>query len=155
MFREKLLIQLVGKNDFSVYQDIDKNQLAGNLQRIDYLPHRDVGKYQQQASVLYLPLNNTPNVLGIIPGKLFEYLAAARPVLIIGAEEGDSARIVRETGAGVVCGFNDKMKIKEEVSKMFSQWKEGKLFVNAKGIDQYSRKKIAGKIAALLEAIVK
>lgn len=154
-FREKLLIQLIGKNDFSVYHDIEKNGLSNHLQRIDYLPHSEVGSYQQRASVLYLPLNNTPNVAGIVPGKLFEYLAAQRPILIVGVEDGDSARIVREANAGVMCSFNDKSKIKNEISKMFSLWKQGNLKVDAKGVEQYSRRKVAGKIAALLNRIAK
>ena len=154
-FREKLLIQLIGKNDFSVYQDIEQNGLSRNLQRIDYLPHSEVALYQQRASVLFLPLNNTPNVLGIVPGKLFEYLAAQRPILVIGDEDGDSARIVRQANAGVVCGFGDKSKIKNELSKMFSLWKQRNLKVDAKGVEQYSRRKIAGQIAALLTRIAK
>lgn len=154
-FREKLVIQLIGKNDFSVYADIEKNQLNSNLQRIDYLSHNEVGVYQQQASVLFLPLNDTPNVLGIIPGKLFEYLAAGRPILLIGAVEGDSAGIVKEANAGVVCDFTDQSKIKTEIFRMFSLWKEGKLQVEGKGVEQYSRRKIAEKIAGLLEVVSK
>lgn len=154
-FREKLLIQLIGKNDFSVYQDMEQNGLNRNLQRIDYLPHSEVAMYQQRAAVLYLPLNNTPNVLGIVPGKLFEYLAARRPILVIGDEDGDSARIVRGANAGVVCSFSDKSKIKNELAKMFSLWRLNNLNVDAKGVEQYSRRKIAGQIAALLNRIVK
>jgi len=45
-----------------------------------------------------------------------------------GAEAGDSARIVREAGAGVVCDFT-KSKIKNELARMFSQWKEGRLHI--------------------------
>jgi len=152
-FCSKLLIQLIGKNDFSVYQLIGANHLTANLERIDYLLHGEVGLYQQRALVIYLPLNNTPNVLGIIPGKLFEYLAARRPILVIGAEDGDSARIVREAGAGVVCGFTDKARIKMEISKMFSRWKQGNLKVDASGVEQYSRRKIAGQLASLLDTI--
>jgi glycosyltransferase involved in cell wall biosynthesis len=152
-FREQLVIQLIGKNDFSVYQLIEQNSLLQSLQRIDYVPHNEVGVYQRRASVLYLPINNTPNSLGVVPGKLFEYLAARRPILIIGAEEGDSARIVREANAGVVCGITDKVKINTEIAKMFMLWKNGDLKADTKGVEQYSRKKIAGKIAAILNNI--
>ncbi len=154
-FADQLVIQLIGKNDFSVYELIEKNNLEQNLQRIDYLSHNAVGAYQRRASVLYLPINNTPNALGVIPGKLFEYLAAQRPILVIGAVGGDSARIVLDANAGVVCGIGDKSKIKTELAKMFLLWKQGALNVDAKGVEQYSRKKIAEKIAGLLNSIVK
>jgi len=32
---KKLWIQLIGKNDFSVYNDIEQNGLSNNLERID------------------------------------------------------------------------------------------------------------------------
>jgi len=36
------------KNDFSFIMDIEQNGLSNNLQRIDYLPHSEVGSYQQR-----------------------------------------------------------------------------------------------------------
>ena len=149
-FRKDLLIRLIGKNDISVYESLEKNKLTSNLERIDYLPHSEVSREQQKAAVLLLPLNNTPNVLGIIPGKLFEYLAAQRPVLVIGAEDGDSARIIRETGAGVVCGFEEKEKMKEEVKDLYRRHLEGSIF-SGHDIKGYSRKELAGKMAMLLD----
>ena len=41
-------------------------------------------------------------------GKLYEYLGAQRPVVCIGSPTGDSARIVKETGAGLVADFQEE-----------------------------------------------
>ena len=149
--RKELLIRLVGKNDVSVYDDIERNGLTANLERIDYLPHAQIAPVQQRSKVLLLPINDTPNVMGIIPGKIFEYLAAQRPILVIGKEDGDSARIVRESGAGVICGFEEKEKMKSEVMKMFSAGSD--LQISSSGIQQYSRKELAGKMAELLNGV--
>ena len=34
-------------------------------------------------------VNNTPNAKGIITGKVFEYIASGRPILVIGPKDGD------------------------------------------------------------------
>jgi glycosyltransferase involved in cell wall biosynthesis len=149
--RRELVIRLVGKNDVSVYDDIERSGLTPNLERIDYLPHAQIAPIQQRSKVLLLPINDTPNVMGIIPGKIFEYLAAQRPILVIGKEDGDSARIVREAGAGVICGFEEKEKIKAEVMKMFSAGNN--LQGSSSGIQHYSRKELAGKMAELMNRL--
>lgn len=65
-----------------------------------------------QSTVLLLLLNDTQDIMGRIPAKLFEYLAAKRPVLAIGNLQGDAAKIIHETGAGLVADFKDKQAIK-------------------------------------------
>ncbi|MFI5135621.1 MAG: glycosyltransferase, partial [Chitinophagales bacterium] len=154
-FKRELVIRLVGKNDLSVYEGIEENGLTPNLERIDYVPHAEIASIQQRSHVLLLPINDTPNVMGIIPGKIFEYLAAQRPILVIGKEDGDSARIVRESNTGIVCDFNDKPKMKSEIAKLFSEWKRGNLQTNGEGVTQYSRKKLAGKFAELFDELAK
>jgi hypothetical protein len=37
-------------------------------------------RHMQRARVLLLLVNDTPNLLGILPGKLFEYVSTGRPV---------------------------------------------------------------------------
>ena len=152
-FKKDVRIRLVGKNDASVYQSIRENSLQKNLERVDYLPHAEVGKELAAASVLLLPLNNTPNILGIIPGKIFEYLAARKPVFVMGNPLGDSARIVRETGAGVICDFTDKAKMKTELIHLYKQWRGGALQVAPAEIKKYSREALTNQFAQLLDSI--
>ena len=112
-FREDLKIRLIGKVDHAVIQNIHSAGLSGQLEKLDYMPHAEVLKEIVKSPVLLLPINQTPNLKGIVPGKVFEYLAARRPVFVIGPEDGDTARIVKETGGGIVCEFDDSEKMKE------------------------------------------
>lgn len=150
-FKNDLLIRLVGKNDFSVYQSIEENNLSSHLEKIDYLPHDKVMDLQRRSSVLLLLLNNTPGAAGIVTGKLFEYLAARRPILVIGPENGDAARIVKESGAGEAAGFGEKERMREVLVNLFRRYKNGTLKVFGTGIERYSRKKVAEKIGKILD----
>lgn len=154
-FKSELKIQLTGNTDYSVIESVQQNNLSDNLILVDYLPHTEVVKLLSRSPVLLLPLNDTPNISGIVPGKLYEYLAAKRPVFAIGKTDGDTARIIHETNSGVIIGFKDKELMKKEILKYYQQYKEGKLNVDSKNIDQFSRKGSAEKFAHLLNEIIK
>jgi glycosyltransferase involved in cell wall biosynthesis len=153
-FKEQLEIKLIGSNDISVTSSLEKNGLMGNASIVSYLPHAEVIHQTRTAQVLLLPLNDTPNVLGIIPGKLYEYLASCRPILCLGPRNGDSSRIIKEAKSGTVLSFDDAPGMAEVLLAWFSEYSEtGSVENKAGNIDQFSRKKLTSKMAAILESI--
>ena len=123
-----------------------------NTELITQVPHDEVKRLQEATQVLLLLVNNTPNAKGILTGKLYEYLASRRPILASGPENGDAARLIQETHAGVTVGFEDKDKMKEEINKLYQSYlKDGLPNNPIDGLEQYSRKALAGKYATLLD----
>jgi glycosyltransferase involved in cell wall biosynthesis len=120
-----------------------------------YLPHHEVIQVQRKAQVLLLSVNNVPSAKGIITGKIFEYLAIARPVLCIGPLDGDAAAIINKANAGPVVGFDDLSGFKKAVMMLFKNFQEGKNIVSTSGAEQYSRKVLCGDIANILNEISK
>lgn len=153
-FARDVHLNIIGKNDASVKQDIYSFGLDSYCTQIDYLPHNEIGPYQTGAAVLLLPLGNMPSVHGLLPGKLFEYLAARRPILVIGPQNGDSARIVRETETGVCKEFEDESGIREQLWQWYQQWKEKKLYIQPKGLEPYTRRNIARQFSDLLHQMI-
>jgi glycosyltransferase involved in cell wall biosynthesis len=152
-FRDDLRLRFIGKCDITLFQDLEKNSLASHAGKIEYMPHEAVLKESSGSQVLLLLLNNTPNVMGIVPGKIFEYLATRRPVLCIGPTGGDSARIIREANAGITCNFEDKASMKDGILLLYKKYKQG-LLQNQEGeIEAFSRKGLTGKIASILNEI--
>jgi len=155
VFNKHLEIVFIGQTDWSVKQKIEENGLTSHVKMISYLPHDEVLVKASQAFLLLLPLNDTPNVEGIIPGKLFEYLAIKRPILCIGSKTGDSAHIIHETKAGTVVDFKDKESMKSAIENYYKNFTLGQRVhqpENAR-INNYSRKQLTGKMAGLLNQI--
>lgn len=149
-FNDDLLIKLVGKVDYSVTELLEKYDLKKYVEVHAYLPHNEVTRMQQKSQVLLLVLNNTPNAKGIITGKLFEYLAAGSPLLCIGNSSGDAADIIRSSGSGVVCDFEDYNGIEKVLKSYYEQFKAGKLSGHHSDVNKYSRKSLSGDMANLL-----
>lgn len=150
-FKSDLLIRLVGKTDFSVFDEIEKARLSDNLEKVPYLTHSEAIKMQRQSQVLLLLINNSNNAKGILTGKFFEYLAAQRPILAVGPTDGDVARVLNETQAGKMVDFEDLAATKETISEYYQKYKAGKLTINSTSIEQYSRRELTAQLAKVLD----
>ena len=157
-FASKLKIKLIGKNDASVRQSIADNQLSEVTEFIDYLPHEKVIAYQKTASVLYLSINNYgENTAGFfspkatLTGKLFEYLAAQRPILMQGPKDGQAADVIAEHPDNRIIGFEDINEIKKGIEALFLN----RLlpYSDLQANHRYSRIKLAEEMAVLLDKI--
>ncbi len=153
-FKEKLEIVLVGQVDFSILQTIEKNGLTPFLTKIDFMPHSEVVKEIRKMQLLLLPINDTPNVAGVLPGKLYEYLGAKRPVICLGPESSDSAKIIEETKAGIRVGYEESKRLTVYLKNAFKIFQEtGEVKVNNEGILKYSRKNLAKAYSELLNTL--
>lgn len=68
----------------------------------EWVAHSVAVKLQCKADVLLMLQWNNPSEEGNLPGKLFEYLGAQRPILALGYPGGEMACIIRERSAGFV-----------------------------------------------------
>jgi len=145
-FANKLQLKLIGKVDYSVDNSIKEFNLEEYVKRFSYLPHNKVISHQKTSRVLLLMVNNTPNSKGIITGKIFEYMASNRPILVIGPEDGDLAKIISDTKSGVVCGYDNEVKLKEVILDLFNN----KLIFNPY-FEKYSRKNLTKNLSVILD----
>lgn len=152
---QKLKIRLVGPTDFSVRESVQKYGLEGYTEFIDFVPHDIAVQYQQQSQVLLLLINNSPNSRTIIPGKLYEYLGSGRPLLAIGPKDSDSAKVVELTKGGALHNYEDVEGLKKSILAFFAAYETGSLKGNAEGIEQFTRRYLAGKFAELLGEVGK
>ena len=152
-FAKNIEIKLIGKIDYSVQQSIEEFQLQKYIIKINYLPHNEVIKLQQQSQVLLLLINNTPNAKMILTGKFFEYMASHRPILCIGPSNGDAVRILKETNSGLQSDFQDVKKIKENILNFYQLYKNQELSSDIKNIENYSRKGLTNRLVNVLNGI--
>lgn len=94
-------IDFYGTNELLVQAlatDCDVKEFVKVYPRVSYAESIAI---QRSTDVLLLMDYNDPQDYGSIPGKLFEYLAARRPILGTGLENGLSAQMIRERSAGL------------------------------------------------------
>lgn len=144
-------IEFVGNVNETLKAEIrERKELAGSVEFKPYVPHSEVlTLYRKSAVLLSLPMN-AENAKGNIPGKIFEYLAAQRPILAIGDTSGDAARIVKETGAGIIVEESDHEGIMNALLTMKKNFEDGKENMPS-AIEKYTRKNLTARLAEVLD----
>jgi len=152
-FRKSLQLHFYGTVDIALKDSLMAYDLLGRTTFFEYVEHEEALKKSAQSSVLLLLLNNTPNVMGIIPGKMYEYMAAQRPILCIGPTDNDAAHIINDIGAGKVVDYNDFEGMKAVVLKLYASCKQDEIKTDTAKLMNYSRKILSSKISKLLNGI--
>jgi len=91
-------------------------QLAGCPQSVvehGQIERDEALRLEQRADVLLLLMWNDVGEAGVYSGKLFEYLFARRPILMLGWPHGVAADLIRSRGAGFV--LNDPAAIADQL----------------------------------------
>ncbi len=162
-FKNNLQIITMGQTDASIIKDIEDNSLKENFTDMGYVAHNVATLWQQSASLLLLPLRKEPEAAAILTGKFFEYLASGRPILAFGPTDGDLAVALKESKSGTICNWDEKEAIREAIDTAYNRFLEEKdnpnpdrNRVNLSGEAlKYSRKELTGKLADLLDNIIK
>lgn len=150
-FDKALTIRLSGQVDAEIYAALEERGLGEKVNPLGYLPHNEAVAEQRSASMLILPLRQEPEYKIALPGKIFEYLAARRPVLGVGQEDGAAAQILSETGAGVMYDWDNAAGIRAFVDTAWEQFRSGSVPA-ASSIDRYSRRSLTHDLVKLLES---
>jgi glycosyltransferase involved in cell wall biosynthesis len=87
----------------------------------------------------------------VATGKLFEYLAADAPILVVG-DESEAARVVAATGAGFATSGSDSNLIAEGIERLLASSPEPRRDTAA--VEPYSYPHVARRYAKLIEEVV-
>ncbi|MEL6986591.1 MAG: glycosyltransferase [Bacteroidota bacterium] len=152
-FKNDLAIKLVGKIDISTKQTISRYNIENLVTYIDFVAHKDACKIMQESTLLLLLLKRIPTIQAVIPGKIFEYLASQRPILCIGHDHGDSARIINESDAGIAINHDEKAPLKEAILQFYKLYKEERLY-GSNNYKNYARRSITERYASLMNKVL-
>ncbi len=121
----------------------------------DNLPHSECVEIERRSDLLLLIKHDDPRYRGLVPGKLFEYIGARRPILAI-APEGEVSSIIKRLGRGEVVPPEDREGIADRIGRFYSLHKEGKLDTSySLGEEkEYSRRVQAARLDRLLSDMV-
>jgi hypothetical protein len=116
-----------------------------------FLPYREAIDAVHQAKGLLLLVPHGCGFESCVPSKLYSYLFATAPILLLGPE-GDAARIIRETGRGIVLMSNDKVEVAEQLAEFVKKIRGRNLDVPAQHarVDEYTMERIASKMEGVL-----
>lgn len=117
---------------------------------LGYLPHDQAVSQMKGASMLLLAIPDTPDNKGIVTGKLFEYLAAQKPILALGPKGGDVEILIDKCRAGKLFSYQDVEGMKNYILEIYQQYLDGSSDFNSTGIANYTRKNLTEELSRYL-----
>ena len=129
-----------------------------NLKNIDFLPRvplKTAARYMNAADALLVPLGNNEIYKKFIPSKLFDSMAASKPVLL--SVDGEARKILKEANSGVYYPAENAEGLANAILTLIKDPEESAA-MGARGCayvkEHFSRRTVAIKMAGFLEEVV-
>ncbi len=149
-FKKAFQLKLVGVVGAEIEDSLSNFDLTGHMRSRGYVSHAEALQLQRNAQLLLLVEMNQPETRVIIPGKLFEYLAARRPIIALGPEGSDIRAILDNTQSGNFFLYSEEQRLKTQLLGYFKAFQNNSLTIASENIEKYSRKELTKSLARLI-----
>jgi glycosyltransferase involved in cell wall biosynthesis len=153
---EDAVVRFVGGFQAADREFADSLGLGDRVEAIPFVPRRQALELQRDSEVLLLVAAEAGGRgTGVIPGKLFEYLAAERPILAAVPPGGAAARLIEEAGAGIVAAEDDVDALRAALAELHGRWQRGELGVtlSPETRERVSRRARVAELAELVREV--
>jgi glycosyltransferase involved in cell wall biosynthesis len=153
-----IVARFVGDFRSSDREWAERLELGDRLELHPYLPRRRVLELQRDSEALLLLIPESGGRgRAVLSAKVFEYLAAERPILAAVPPEGAAADLIRETGSGIVVAPDDVEGLRDALVRLAGDWRAGKLDgtpLSPATRERLSRRARVEELAALARELV-
>lgn len=144
---ERIHVQFIGRRGPRAEEAIRAFRFPEVLEIIDHVGKREAIRRMQESDLLLII--SRQGLERYLPAKLFEYLAARRPVLVYGVR-GEASQLVQQLGAGIVCPTGSAAALRDALLQL-SGWD---MSTNDATIGQWLREHERPALAARALAII-
>ncbi len=130
-------------------EQVQKWELAGSVHLLGGRHVETMPAYFSLADAMLVTLRPDPTFAATIPGKVQSYLACGRP--IVGALDGEGAKVIRESGAGFAVAAGDADGLADSVLKMSKMSSDKKKEMGDNGMAYYMKNFNGEKLIDQLE----
>ncbi len=150
-----LLVFGRGRMYDQVKAEIHARGLQGQVHLRGGYPAEDMPHIFSVADALLVTLKKEPIFSVTIPGKLQSYLACGRPV--VGALDGEGAKLIRASGAGFVSPSGDAQALREVILKMYEASAAQREDMGAKGLrhcrEHFCREALIARVMTVIREL--
>jgi len=118
---------------------IRRLKLQAFVKDYGYVNHNESIAKLKSADVLWFMVGRRRNIDAILPGKIYEYIGAKKPIIAC-VPDGAAKMAVEESGAGFICSPDNVDEIKNTILKVYELYKNNSLPVPSEEVLQKFRR---------------
>ncbi len=152
----KITLRFVGRFGTEIHEMFEAPLIKPMIEKFDYVAHNRAVELVSDSDALLLIVDDTPSVAEIVPGKVYEYLGAMRPMIAIAPPTGAIGQLLKETSGGITVATSDIEGQAMAFKHFYDKWlggEETSATMNIQAIKQYERREEAKTLAALLDLV--
>ena len=154
--RRVVRVRFYGATEYWLEKEVKRFGLEDVVSLHPQVPRNIALEKQRESQVLLLLNWDDPEEIGLYTGKVFEYLAARRPILAVGGPRGVVTELLEETGAGVhPIGYD---QLKHMLIELYNQYKTHGYVPyggHEERVAKYSHREMARRFAELLDSLMR
>lgn len=135
----KLRVKFIGTVSPRIRKTIEETSLSAYTDYLGFLPYEEMIKELMKATYLLVCATEPRHV----PGKLFEYLRAGKPIIAFGDNNPEVKKILEETNSGMLFHY------KEEAGEFFN--KANEFSTDLGKVKKFERRNIAQELAEIIK----
>lgn len=149
----RLLIRIIGAKDRWVADRIAASEHRESFELLDQVPKNVANRYMVESDSLLLVYTG---LFGrYVPGKLYDYIAARRPILLYGIE-GEATSIVRQLHAGLIVRPDETAELEQALDKLLMQSSapEDDATIHEAWLRQHTRTAISQSVVEIIDTVL-
>ncbi|MDP4219206.1 MAG: hypothetical protein Q8916_11700 [Bacteroidota bacterium] len=153
----KIHLRFVGRTGADLDPMFKAPKIMPIVEKLDYVPHSKAVELISDSDALLLIVDDIPSVEHIVPGKVYEYLGAMRPLLAIAPPNGAIGDLLKETHGGEAVAQRDIEGQARVIKGFYSNWLAGiapSSEMDPAIISQYERREATRKLAKVFDDII-
>ncbi len=151
-------LRFVGRSGPEIDAMLADPAVSAMVEKINYVAHTEAVRLVSDSDVLLLIVDDTETTKHIVPGKVYEYLGAMRPLIALAPPEGAIGDLLRETSGGEIIRQSDIERIASVILDYYTRWQNGEQLsatMNTDAIRKYERREATRKLASLFDQLAK
>jgi glycosyltransferase involved in cell wall biosynthesis len=156
--KEAIHLRFVGRFGPDIHEMLDAADVASMVEKIDYVAHSRAVELVQDSDALLLIVDDTATVGAIVPGKVYEYLGAMRPLIAFAPPDGAIGELLKETNGGKAIAQSDADSAASYIKTLYDAWQRGEQtssMMRTDIISKYERREETRRLAQVFDSLAK
>lgn len=150
---QSVRVKLAGRATEEIKSEIDESPWSSNIELLGFVEHKTVRKLITDSHLNLLMIEQVKTAPWLFTGKVFEYIGARRPILMLGPDPSPLADLLRDTGLARIAGYENPEETADMMESLYQERLAGSILVDDSQVEKYNAYYQTGRLARIFEEV--